>query len=129
MLSPPHATSLLPTPLPVMTAIFPGSEVDLAVEARRSRLRVHGLGLRDLLNANDGGNGRDIGDLRRSGVNLLHIGTGMVLPPTGAPELLLVAVIPIRPAAMPPIGLPMGSVLFLVMLKRWIGVRLGAQGA
>ena len=112
-----------------MTAFFPGSEVDLPVEARRSRLRVHGLGLRDLLNANHGGNGRDIGDLRWSGVNLLHIGTGMVLPPTGAPELLLVAVIPIRPAAMPPIAIPMGTVIILVMLKRWIGVRLGAQGA
>ena len=97
------------------------------MEAWRSGLGVNGLGLRDLLNANDGGNGRDIGDLRRSGVNLAHIGLGMVRPPTGAPELLLVAVIPMRPVAMPPIGIPMGPVIILVI--RWIGVRLGAQGA
>ena len=85
------------------------------MEAWRSGLGVNGLGLRDLLNANDGGNGRDIGDLRRSGVNLTHIGLGMVRPRTGAPELLLVAVIPMRPAAMPPIGLPMGAVIILVI--------------
>jgi hypothetical protein len=82
-----------------------------------------------LLNANDGRNGPDIGHRRRSGVNLLHIGTGRLRPPTGAPELLLVVVIPMRPGAMPPIGLPMGPVILLVRFKTWIGVRLGPQGA
>ena len=80
-----------------------------------------------MLNANDGGHGLEIGDLRRSGVNLTHIGLGLVRPRTGAPELLLAAVIPMSPAAMPPIGIPMGAVVILVI--RWIGVRLGAQGA
>jgi hypothetical protein len=97
------------------------------MEAWRSGLGVNGLGLRDLLNANNGGNGRDIGHLRRSGVNLTHIGLVTVRPLTRAPELLLVALMPILPAAMPPIGLPMGAVIILVI--RWIGVRLGAQGA
>jgi hypothetical protein len=115
------------TPLPMLPAIFPHSKGDLAVEARQCGLGVNGLGLRDLLNANDGSNGPDIGDLRRSGVNLTHIGMGMVRTRTGAPELLLVAVIPMRPGAVPPIGIPMGAVIILVI--RWIGVRLGAQGA
>ncbi len=98
------------------------------MEAWRSGLGVNGLRLRDLLNANDGGNGRDIGDLRRSVVNLTHIGPGLVRPPAGPPELLLVTVIPMRPAAMPSIGLPMGPVILLVRFKTWIGVRLGPQG-
>jgi hypothetical protein len=112
----------------MMRAVFPHSKVDLPVEAWECGLGVHGLGLRNRLNANDGSNGRDIGDRRRSRVNLLHIGMGMVWPSIGAPVLVLVAVKPMRPAAMPPIGLPMGAMIILVRFETWIGVRLGPQG-
>ena len=86
------------------------------------------MGLRHRRNANNGSNGRDIGHPRGC-VYLLHIGAGLVRPPPGAPELGRVMVKPMRPAAMPPIGIPMGAVIILVRPRRWIWVRLGAQGA
>ena len=119
---------LAPLP-PIHAEAIPHSKGDLAMEARRRRRGINGLGLRVRRNANDGRNGRDIGNRRRSCVNLMHIGTGMVWTHTGAPEILLVMVKPMRLAAMPPIGIPMGAVIIRVRLKRWIWVGLGAQGA
>ena len=50
------------------------------------------LGLRVRLNSNDASNRCDIGNLWWSGVNMMHIRTGIVLTLTGALERLLVTV-------------------------------------
>ena len=77
------------------------------------------MGLR-VRNSNYGSNGSDIGNRRWSSV--MHIVTGMVWTHAGAPEMLIVAVKVMRPWAMPPIGIPMGAVIWSI----WIC--LGAQG-
>lgn len=110
-----------------MRAIFTHSKVDLAVEPG-SGLGENGLRLRVRLNSNDASNGRDIGNLWWSCVNLMHIRAGIVWTLTGAPERLLVTVKAMMLWAMPLIGLSMGVVIIRVS-KRWIWVGLGAQGA
>jgi hypothetical protein len=112
-----------------MMAGFPHSKGDLAVEAWRCGLGENGLGLLVRLNANDGSNGCDIGNRRWSCVNSMPIRAGIVWTFTGAPEILLLTVKPVRLWAVPPIGISMGAVIVRVRLKRWIGVGLGAQGA
>ena len=112
-----------------MMAGFPHSKGDLAVEAWRCGLGENGLGLLVRLNSNDGSNGPDIGNRRWSCVNLMHIGTGIVWPHTGAPEMLIVTVKGMRPWAMPPIGISMGMVIIRLRLKRGIWSGLDAQRA
>lgn len=60
------------------------------MEARSRRRGEHGLGLRGRLNANDGHNGSDIGNLRLCRVNLMRIGTEIVWALAGALEMLAV---------------------------------------
>jgi hypothetical protein len=59
-------------------------------------------------NSHDGSYGGDIGDRRRPGVNPLYI-TGMVWPPAGAPEMLIVVAM-MRPGAITAIGMPTGVI-------------------
>jgi hypothetical protein len=108
--------------------VFPHSKAELAMEAWSCGLGENGLGLRVRQDANDGSNGPDIGDRRRSCVNLMPIGMGIVWPLTGAPVILLVILRPMRPVAMPPIGIPIGAMIILVWVTTLIWVGLGTQG-
>lgn len=79
------------------------------------------MGLR-VRNANDGSNGGDIGNRRGSTINSMHV-VGIVWPPTGAAEMLIVTVKAMMLWATPTIGISTGVVIWSI----WIG--LGAQGA
>jgi hypothetical protein len=73
-------------------------------------------------NPNHRRHGCDIGNRRWSSINSMHI-MGIVWPPIGVPIIPVVTVKPVRPGAIPAIGMPMGVVIGSI----WIG--LGAQGA
>jgi hypothetical protein len=62
-----------------------GSKGDLALEARRRRRGENGLGLVRLISRN-GSNEPDIGNRRRSSINMMHLETGIVWTHTGARE-------------------------------------------
>ena len=83
-----------------------------------------GLGWR-IGNSHHGSNGSDIGNRRWSSINSIYI-VGIVWPPTGVPEMPIMAAkvmrpwtLPVkvmRPWAIPAIGMPMGAVIWPIWI-------------
>ncbi len=95
------------------------------MEARCGRRGVIGLGLRISLQANHGRHGRNVGNRRRSGINLTGIGAAMARTHVGAAEIPVAPIKVMRPRPVPAVSIAMGMVV--IGFERRFG--LGSQGA